>query len=239
MSRLLSIVLPVYNQGDHIAPIVESYVRAFEKVQTPREFILVVNACRDNSLEICEELARRFPEVRVLHSDTGGWGHAVRLGLAAAQGDLLCYTNSARTAPQDLILLSLYAIANPDSVIKAHRRSRENLTRRIGSLLWNMCCRLWFDLPGWDINATPKVFTRTLYETIQLSEQGDLIDLEFNVKCRDAGKIILEVPIYAALRHGGASTTNWGTAFGLFRGAWRARRAYLRNGQWPAPENGR
>lgn len=237
MSQLLSIILPVYNQGDHIAAIVESYVRAFEKVQTPREFILVVNASRDNSLNVCEELARRFPEVRVLHSERGGWGRAVRTGLAAAQGDLLCYANSARTAPQDLILLSLYAIANPDSVIKAHRRSRESFTRRVGSLLWNMCCRLWFDLPGWDINATPKVFTRALHEGIGLSENGDLIDLEFNVKCRDAGKVILEVPIYAATRHGGRSTTNWATAIGLFRGAWRASRRYRRQGRWPAPEN--
>ena len=56
---------------------------------------------------------RDTPSVRVVESERGGWGRAVRLGLAAARGDLLCYTNSARTAPQDLALLLLYATAYP------------------------------------------------------------------------------------------------------------------------------
>ena len=59
----------------------------------------------------------------------------MRLGLEAAQGDILCYTNSARTEPQDLVLLLYYALTNPDAVIKANRKIREHWSRRLGSLL--------------------------------------------------------------------------------------------------------
>ncbi|MFN8563868.1 MAG: hypothetical protein U0703_20135 [Anaerolineae bacterium] len=64
--------------------------------------------------------------MRTLHSEKGGWGLAVKLGLQAAQGgDILCYNrNSARTSPQDLALFLLYATINEEVVIKANRKIR-------------------------------------------------------------------------------------------------------------------
>jgi glycosyltransferase involved in cell wall biosynthesis len=219
---MVSIVLPVHNQADHIAPAVQRYEEAFEEVPLSREFVLVENASTDHSLEICCALAERYPSVRVVHSDRGGWGLAVRLGLEAARGDLLGYTNSARTGPSDLVLVTLYAVANPGAVVKAHRRSRESWDRRIGSLLYNLECRALFDLPTWDINATPKVFSREVYEAIRPSSDGDLIDLEVYLGCKTLGSAILEVPIYfSSQRHGGRSTTNYRSALGMYTGAYR------------------
>src|SRR5690349_13840631 len=152
-SRLVSIVLPVHNQADHIAPVVHDYEAALQRGELGYELILVENGSRDNSLEECEALAREDGSVRVVHSDLGGWGRAVRLGLDAARGEVLCYANSARTSASDLLLLVMYGFANPPAVVKPHRRSRETWSRRIGSLLYNMEVRLLFDLPTWDINA--------------------------------------------------------------------------------------
>src|SRR5436309_15998384 len=128
--RLISVVLPVYNQADHIAEIVESYVTTLKRMPNPVEFLLVVNGCRDNTLAVCHQLAEKYASVRVIFSQKGGWGLAIRLGLQEARGEWLCYTNSARTSHQDLMLLLLYAMANPNAVVKAHRRSRESLTRK-------------------------------------------------------------------------------------------------------------
>lgn len=221
MNSLVSVVIPVYNQADHIGNIVREYETALARIPNPHEFILVVNACRDNSLEVCNALAKELPSVHVVHSEKGGWGLAVKLGLQAAHGELLCYTNSARTSASDLVLLVLYAIANPGAVVKAHRRSRESLSRRIGSFLYNLECRVLFDLPIWDINATPKVFSRETYQAFQPESDGDLIDLEFYVKCKQLGKVILEVPIYSMSRHGGKSTTNYSSAIRMYLGAYQ------------------
>ena len=112
-------------------------------------------------------------------------------------------------------------------MIKAHRRSRESPERKVGSFLYNLECRALFDLPTWDINATPKVFYRETYNGIQLHENGDLLDLEVYVKCKELGKVILEVPIYSMQRHGGVSSTNYGSAVRMYRGAyemWKERR---------------
>jgi len=223
----ISIVLPVYRQADHIGQVVQEYEEALSRIPFSHESILVVNGKDDYSPQVCRALVAQYETVRMTYSEENGWGRAVNLGLREARGDLLCYTNSARTAASDLTLLILYAIANPSAIIKAHRRSRESLERKLGSFLFNFECRALFDLPTWDINATPKVFSRDLYNAIQPQSNGDLIDLEFYVKCKQLGTTILEVPIYSRPRYGGKSTTTYRSAVRMYWGAfqmWQALR---------------
>jgi glycosyltransferase involved in cell wall biosynthesis len=224
MSQLISIILPVYNQADHLRQIVEEYQGVMARVETPHEFVLVVNGCRDNSLDIAQELASETQTVRVAFSEQGGWGLAVKLGIQHAQGDLICYTNSARTGPQDLQLLLLYAVANPGTVIKANRKIRDNWQRRLGSLLYNIQVRTLFDLAYWDVNGTPKVFPREFEALLTMTRDDDLIDAEFNAICRWEGYPMLEVPIFSTKRHGGRSTTSYQSALKMYTGAvslWR------------------
>ena len=221
---LVSIVLPVYNQADHIGQIVDEYTAGLARVPTPHELLLVINGCRDDSLAVCRRLADRYPNARVLES-ARGWGQAVRAGLAAARGELLCYTNSARTSAQDLVLLLLYALAYPDVIIKANRKIRDSAWRRAGSLLYNLECRALFDLSYWDINGTPKVFPRRFEKLLALHEPGDLIDAEFSLVCRRENYPMLEVPILSTRRHGGLSTTGYGSALRLYWGAYRLWRS--------------
>jgi glycosyltransferase involved in cell wall biosynthesis len=223
--NLISIILPVYNQADHIGAIVDEYAAILARIPNPLEILLVVNGSRDHSLDECQRIAARYTDprklVRVAHSVKGGWGLAVKLGIAEAHGDLICYTNSARTSAQDLTLLLLYAVANPHTVIKANRKIRDNVQRRIGSLLYNIEVRTLFDLAYWDINGTPKVFPRQFDALLRLQSDDDLIDAEFNAICRRENYPMLEVPIFATKRHGGTSTTNYNSAFKMYLGAYR------------------
>ena len=162
--------------------------------------------------------------IRTLCIDQGGWGRAVRHGLAQAGGDLICYTNSARTTAKDLVLMLLYGSVHDDCVVKANRKIRENWRRRLGSLLYNLECRYLFDLAYWDINGTPKVFPRSFGPLMGLEEDGDLIDLEFNAICRRQDYQVLEVPIFSKTRHSGRSTTNWRSAYRMYTGAYQLKR---------------
>lgn len=228
-AKLVSIVLPVHNEADHLSAVIHQYEEALAKMPVAHELILVPNGCRDRSPEVCNELAREFPGVvRVVPSAKAGWGRSVRVGLSACRGDLICYTNLARTTPQDLTLLVLYATLHPDTVIKANRKIRENLQRRAGSLLYNLECRALFDLSQWDVNGTPKVFPRAFDKLLDLTREDDLIDAEFNAICRREGYPMLEVPIFSSRRHGGKSTTNYGSAIKMYTGAYALWRSMKR-----------
>jgi len=223
-----SVVLPVYNQADHLEEIVTGYERALSAAGLDHELILVVNASRDRSLEIARALAERYTAVRACEEERGGWGRAVTRGLREARGATICYTNSARTTDRDLVLMLLYARAFPDTVVKANRKIRESAVRRFGSLLYNLECRALFDLSCWDVNGTPKIFPRAFGALTALQRDDDLIDAEFTALCRAHGYAMIEVPIFSTRRHGGKSTTSWRSAFAMYAGAYRLARELRR-----------
>jgi glycosyltransferase involved in cell wall biosynthesis len=222
--RLVSVILPVYNQADHLAKVVAEYEDELARLRADHELILVPNGCRDASVAIASELADTVPAVRVVVSERAGWGRAVRVGIAAARGEIVSYTNLARTSAHDVVLLLMYALAYPDVVVKANRKIRDNWRRRLGSLLFNLECRALFDLSYWDINGTPKAFPRSLDRLMHLTRDDDLIDAEFNVVCRRNDYPVVEVPIFSTRRHGGRSTTNYRSALRLYWGAWQMSR---------------
>jgi len=99
---LISVVLPVHNQAAHIGAIIASYHEVLAQLGQPYEIVLSVNGSSDDSVDVCETLAQTYPEIRVVSDARAGWGLAVKNGLLAARGDLLCYTNCARTSATDL-----------------------------------------------------------------------------------------------------------------------------------------
>ncbi len=229
-NHLISIILPIHKQSDHIQNLVDQFEAELSKLPVAHELLLVVNGDDKKSLKACQEVAQNHKSIRVLFSEKSGWGLAVQLGLKEAKGDILCYTNSARTTPKDLLLFCVYAIANPEVVLKATRTIRDSVIRALGSLLYNMECRALFDLNNWDVNGTPKVFPRKFDRLTNLSKENDLIDLEFSLVCKTQNYPMLEIPILSSRRHGGYSTTKIPSAFRMYSGAfqmWRAHRKDL------------
>ncbi len=223
MSELISVIVPIWNQAGQIQEIVDDYRGSLASLGRRYELLLVVNGSPDASLEMSRRAAGPHGDVQVLSLATAGWGSAVKAGLRAAAGGLLCYTNSARTRGADLARLIEYAAANPGTVVKATRRLRDGVVRRAGSLLFNAECRVLFDLSVWDINATPKAFPRNLSRLLDIRSDDDLFDAEFMLTCREAGYPVLEVPIEFSGRRGGRSSTTMRSAVRLYWGALRLR----------------
>ena len=221
---LVSVVLPVHNQADHIGCVVDEYRSALAGMEAEYEILLVVNGCRDQSAGVCELLADQDCHIRTFLLAEPGWGRAVRFGIGHSRGDLICYTNSARTSAKNLVLLMLYATIYPETVVKGARKIRESFVRRLGSLLYNLECRALFDLATWDINGTPKVFPRRFGKLLELQQDGDLVDLEFNVICRRERYPVVDIPIFSSRRQGGKSTTSFRSAYRMYLGAYRLMR---------------
>lgn len=222
-----SLILPIHNQADHIGKVISGFLADFAKLERTCELVLVPNGCRDASPEICREWARRRPDVvQVVELKRGAWGRAINAGLEIARGEIVGYTNSARTRPEDATLMLAYAIAYPDTALKGARRIRESAWRRAGSVLYNFECRRLFDLATWDIDGTPKFFPRKFHHLMSLSSDGELYDLDWMRACRYAGYPVIEIPIFNTERYGGRSTTNVRSAMRMLMGAYRMRGSF-------------
>ncbi len=213
-------VLPVHDQASHIERVVQDYITTLDRLKLVFELILVVNGCRDHSLKVCRSLAARDRRVKVVHSVPGGWGLAVRLGLEAAEGATLCFTNSARTSGVDLGTVLSRAELEPRKAFKGDRRNRDSFVRSLASYLYNLECGLLLGTRSRDVNGTPKVFPRLFEKLLTLQSDDDMIDAEFVAVCAREGYPLVEVPIFSSGRHGGESTTRLNSALKMYGGVW-------------------
>jgi len=224
----LSVVVPCRDQEDHIEAVLRSYAAPLEKTGRSFELVVVPNACRDRTPEIVRALAAGDRRIRIAENPAGGWGLSVLTGLAAARGSVLCYTNSARTDPAHVpALLGLY-VANEPCLAKVSREQRSAPLREVGSWLFNVEGRLLFGTHVADVNGTPKILSRAAYEKLGLFSEGDLLDLELVVKARRLGLPIVELPVQGFRRHGGRSRTNLRSAWRMYAGALRLKKALSR-----------
>jgi len=86
MSELqLSVVVPVFNERDNVAPLVGEIVAAL-RGQVAFEIVYVDDHSRDDTLAVLESLKLQVPELRVLHHvQQSGQSTAVRNGVKAAR----------------------------------------------------------------------------------------------------------------------------------------------------------
>ena len=90
----LSIFFPAYNDSGTIASLVITALRTARKLTPDFEVIVVNDGSGDNTAEILDELARTYPEVRIIHHEKNrGYGGALRTGFATATRDLVFYTD--------------------------------------------------------------------------------------------------------------------------------------------------
>jgi glycosyltransferase involved in cell wall biosynthesis len=75
----LSIVIPAYNEGEHIVPVLE---RLFEAVMLPCEVLVVVDDESDTTRPVVQRLAEREPRLHCLINTYGrGPANAIRYGI--------------------------------------------------------------------------------------------------------------------------------------------------------------
>src|SRR5690242_9882397 len=90
----LSVFFPAYNDAGTIASLVIRAVQTAGRLTSDFEVIVVNDGSKDATAAIADELARTYPQVRVVHHPTNrGYGGALRSGFAAASKDLIAYTD--------------------------------------------------------------------------------------------------------------------------------------------------
>lgn len=82
----ISVVVPVFNEQDNIAPLVHEIVAALRDV-IPFEIIYIDDCSKDNSSAVLKQLQLEIPELRAYrHTKQSGQSTAIRSGIKHASG---------------------------------------------------------------------------------------------------------------------------------------------------------
>lgn len=88
---VISVIIPVYNAQEFIDRAVESVLC---QMDGSIELILVDDGSKDRSGEICDEYAKNYDNVRVIHKENGGLSSARNAGISAASGEYLSFLDA-------------------------------------------------------------------------------------------------------------------------------------------------
>ena len=194
----LSIFFPAYNDSGTIASMVVSALLAARALTPDHEIIVVNDGSRDSTPRILDELARIYPQVRVVHHQKNrGYGGALRSGFAAATKEFVFYTDGdAQYDPAEVALL--WQRLGPDvDLVNGYKISRSDPFHRIviGRFYHHTVKRL-FGLRVRDVDCDFRLMRRSIFDKVTLTKDSGVICLELMKKVTDAGFRIAEVPVH-------------------------------------------
>jgi glycosyltransferase involved in cell wall biosynthesis len=194
----LSIFFPAYNDSGTIASLVITALRTARELTPDHEVIVVNDGSADKTAEILDELARTYPEVRVVHHEKNrGYGGALRSGFANATRDLIFYTDGdAQYDPAEMELLWKRFDESVD-LVNGYKISRSDPMHRIViGRVYHHTVKILFGLTVRDVDCDFRMMRRSIFEKVHLEKNSGVICLEMMKKITDAGFRIAEVPVH-------------------------------------------
>jgi glycosyltransferase involved in cell wall biosynthesis len=198
MAPGLTVFFPALNDSGTIASMVIRAVQAASQLTRDYEVIVVNDGSTDATAEIADDLALRYPNVRVVHHPSNrGYGGALQTGFRSATKDLIFYTDGdAQYDPAELA--SLWAKMSPDAdLVNGYKIDRSDpLHRVVIGRLYHHFVSLLFGLRVRDVDCDFRLMRRTIFDRIRLEKTSGVICLEMMKKIHDAGFRIVEVPVH-------------------------------------------
>ena len=228
--RLLSVIVPVFNERNTLTEI----VRRMRAVELPvdREIIIVDDGSSDGGDKVMAAL--EDSTVRILrHEGNKGKGAAIRTGMAKARGDLLLIQDAdLEYDPEDWPKLLATLLRGKADVVYGSRFTgeRKNMLvwHWIGNRVLSMVTNLLYNTTISDMETCYKLFDRKVLDGVVVQSDRFDFEPEITAKVLRRGYRIYEVPIsYSGREFDEGKKITWRDGFGALRALVKYRFAKL------------
>ncbi len=165
----LSVVIPVYNERDNLAPLVAEVRAALRGLGRSCEILFVDDGSTDGSDRVLHDLRAAHPEVRVVtFARNAGQTAAMDAGFRRARGEVVITLDAdLQNDPADIPGL-LAALEDWDAVVGVRTERRDSFIRRVSSRLANYVRNRLSDEQITDTGCSLKVYRRAALERLIL-----------------------------------------------------------------------
>ncbi len=195
----LSIVTPVFKEGDAVEPVIRALTAA---VHAAHEVIVVYDFDEDPTVPVIDRLASELPQVRGLRNDLGrGVLNAMKAGIAASTGRFVLIS-MADGSDEPHVVDPMVALARDGAAVVSASRYMRGGHQIGGPPLKRLMSRTagltlhWFaGVPTHDPTNNFKLYIRDFLDTVTIeSTAGFELALELTVKATIDGRRVAEVP---------------------------------------------
>jgi glycosyltransferase involved in cell wall biosynthesis len=100
----VTVVLPCYNEQDHVLLEIARVSRALDESEFSYELLVIDDASTDNTLEVLQKAQTEYPKMRLEpFQRNGGTGTARRIGTQIARGEIVVWTDADMSYPNERI----------------------------------------------------------------------------------------------------------------------------------------
>jgi len=199
--RLVSIVIPTYNEEKTIAHVIRGVRKQLKDYK--HEIIVVDKPGKDRTAQIAKSLG-----AKVIY-DTVGKGSALVKGLRAARGSVLVsmdadLSNEVRELPLLIDGIAIgYDICMGSRFITGGGTEDMPFFRRFGNKVFVMLVNVFFGSNYSDMCYGYRSFRKGVVERLGLKEKGFGIETEINIKAAKKKLKVLEIPSNEKKRNAG------------------------------------
>lgn len=199
MTPALTVVIPVFNEGDAVEPVLRAMTAA---VSEPHEILVVYDFDEDPTVPVIERLAAELPTIRGHRNDLGrGVLKAMKAGITESTGEYVLIS-MADGSDEPHIVDSMVELARGGADVVAASRYMKGGRQIGGPPIKRLMSRVagltlhWFaGVATHDPTNNFKLYSRRFLDTVTIeSSAGFELALELTVKATLAGRQVAEVP---------------------------------------------
>ncbi|MFH2055014.1 MAG: glycosyltransferase family 2 protein [bacterium] len=192
----MSVFFPCLNEAENLPALVEETAKVLEEIADDYEIIIVDDGSTDSTSHVCQSLATRFTQLRVVtHAQNRGYGAALRSGFQAASKELVFYTDGDHQF--DLReLRHLLPLLEDADIVSAYRQNRRDpWFRKLNAGIYNLALKLLFGLRVRDVDCAFKLYRRQIFDHIAIQADGAFVDAEILIKAKRLGYRIAQIGV--------------------------------------------
>ncbi|UCB51871.1 MAG: glycosyltransferase [Candidatus Zixiibacteriota bacterium] len=210
----ISVVVPMFNEQENVKGTLDRLTRALDSIPKRWEIIVVDDGSTDRTRRLVESYCRLNRWVRLIsYPANQGRGRALRLGIAQAQGRIICTTDADLSYDEKYVLQMIQALdRNPDvdlvvgSPYASGGRAEGVPFHRLLLSRWGNKI-LGFAMKGGlsTVTGVLRAYRRECISSLELESDGKEIHLEILSKALSMGYKVKELPATLRSRTGGKS----------------------------------
>ncbi len=206
LDNSISVIVPIYNEielCEQSLRTIHGFLREHFKTF---EIVVVESGSNDGSAALCDELARDWPTLKVLHeTERNGMGAALRLGYGAAKYDAVLLVTADMAFPLETILEAIPLMRDVDCVLSYRKADNRSAMRLLQSWVYSRIVRSALSLPMRSVNSAFKLMRRDFVQSLPLISRGWFLDAEILYWIVQRRVSYVEIPVELIERTAGQS----------------------------------
>src|SRR6185437_503650 len=199
MSLAISVVIPAYNEGESIIPVLD---RIFDAVESECEILVVVDSPEDSTVPVLRDYGEREPRLRTLVNSYGrGPANAIRYGIDQVKNPVVVVT-MADGSDDPRQIDALARLVDRGVVVAAASRYSAGAQQVGGPMLKSLLSKtagrslgLFGRVGTRDATNSFKAYSTEFIREVGIdSRSGFEIGLELTAKARRLRRPVAEVP---------------------------------------------